>query len=53
LRWRATAGAAVSCDTYVVTAEGPRSVTSMGHNWPQKRIKIQGGSLGRPDILQR
>lgn len=53
LRWRASAGAAVSCDTYVVTAEGPKPVTSMGHNWPQKRIKIQGGSLGRPDILQR
>jgi Xaa-Pro aminopeptidase len=53
LRWRASAGVAVSCDTYVVTAEGPKSVTGMGHNWPQKRIKIQGGSLARPDILQK
>jgi Xaa-Pro dipeptidase len=53
LRWRASAGAATSCDTYVVTAEGPKAVTSMGHNWPQKRIKIQGGSLARPDILQK
>lgn len=53
LRWRASVGAAVSCDTYLVTAEGPRSVTSMAHNWPQKRIKIQGGNLARPEILQR
>lgn len=53
LTWRAAIGAACSCDTYLITAEGPKAVTSMGSTWPQKRIKIQGGSLVRPDILQR
>ncbi|MBY0523013.1 MAG: hypothetical protein K2R98_06425 [Gemmataceae bacterium] len=53
IQWRASVGAATSCDTYLITAEGPKAVTSMGSNWPQKRIKIQGGSLVRPDLLQR
>lgn len=53
LTWQAGVGAACSCDTYLVSTEGPKVLTSMGSTWPQKRIKIQGGSLVRPDILQR
>lgn len=53
IRWRASIGAAVSSDTYLISTEGPKAVTAMGHNWPQKRIKIQGGNLARPEILQR
>ncbi len=53
LTWQPGVGAACSCDTYLVTPEGPKAVTPMGSTWPQKRIKIQGGSLVRPDILQR
>lgn len=53
LTWQASVGSACSCDTYLVTIEGPKAVTSMGSAWPQKRIKIQGGSLVRPDVLQR
>jgi Xaa-Pro dipeptidase len=53
LTWRASVGAAFSCDTYLVTTEGPKAVTAMGSQWPQKRIRIQGGHLVRPEILQR
>jgi Xaa-Pro aminopeptidase len=51
--WQASAGAACSSDTYLVSAEGPKFMTATAQNWPQKRIRIQGGSLSRPDILQR
>lgn len=50
--WRASAGAALSCDTYVVTDEGPRPITAV-EAWPQRRIRIQGADFLRPDILQR
>ncbi len=53
LTWRARVGAAASCDTYLVTPEGPKAMTAMGGQWTPKRIKIQGGTLSRPDILQR
>ena len=50
--WTATAGAAVSCDTYLVSERGPRAVTPP-EVWPLKRVRIQGAECTRPDILVR
>jgi len=50
--WQANAGAAFSCDTLLVTDDGPLAV-SPGASWPMKRIRIQGGEFFRPDILVR
>jgi len=51
--WRSRVGAAASCDTYLITPDGPKAVTTMSSHWPPKRIKIQGGTLIRPDVMQR
>jgi hypothetical protein len=51
--WRASIGAACSCDTYLVTTEGPQLITPVSKQWPQKWIKIQGDTLIRPDVLSR
>jgi Xaa-Pro aminopeptidase len=50
--WIASAGPACSCDTYLVTDKGPKSVTPT-EVWPLKRIRIQGAECIRPDILVR
>ena len=50
--WSASAGAASSTDTFVVTDQGPKVVTPT-EVWPLKRIRIQGAEFVRPDVLQR
>lgn len=50
--WNASAGAANSCDTFLITEEGARLVTPTEY-WPLKRIRIQGAEFVRPDVLQR
>jgi Xaa-Pro aminopeptidase len=50
--WNASAGPAVSCDTYLVTDKGPKPVTPP-EVWPLKRIRIQGAECIRPDVLVR
>jgi Xaa-Pro dipeptidase len=50
--WDVRAGAAASCDTFLVTEEGPKSVSAT-EVWPLKRIRIQGAEFVRPDILAR
>jgi hypothetical protein len=50
--WHASAGAACSCDTFLVTDQGPKLVTPT-EIWPLKRIRIQGAECVRPDVLQR
>ncbi len=50
--WNASAGAANSCDTFLITDEGPRLITPTEY-WPLKRIRIQGAEFVRPDVLQR
>jgi Xaa-Pro aminopeptidase len=50
--WRSSAGAAMSCDTFIVTDKGPKLVTPT-EVWPLKRIRIQGAEFVRPDLLQR
>jgi len=52
ITWNASVGAAVSCDTFIITEDGPRTVTSV-ENWPLKRIKVQGAEFVRPDLLVR
>jgi Xaa-Pro dipeptidase len=50
--WRASAGAALGCDTFLITDKEPEIVTPP-EVWPLKRIRIQGADFLRPDILQR
>jgi Xaa-Pro aminopeptidase len=50
--WNASVGGALSCDTFLLTEDGPRTVTPT-EPWPLKRIRIQGADFTRPDILQR
>jgi hypothetical protein len=50
--WRAGVGAALSCDTFLITDQGPEPITP-AETWPQKRIRVQGGEFLRPFILQR
>ena len=50
--WHASAGCAASCDTFLVTDKGPRTLTPT-ETWPLKRIRIQGAEFVRPDVLQR
>jgi Xaa-Pro aminopeptidase len=52
ITWRASVGAAMSCDTFIVSDDGPQSVTPVEY-WPLRRIRIQGAEFLRPDILQR
>jgi hypothetical protein len=51
--WYASVGTAVSCDTFLITEEGPRTVTGVEQPWPLKRIRIQGADFVRPDVLIR
>ncbi len=50
--WRVSAGAASSCDTFLITDKGPELLTPT-EAWPLKRIRIQGADFLRPDVLQR
>lgn len=52
LTWQASVGAGTSCDTFLITEDGPRAITA-AENWPLKRIRIQGAEFVRPDILVR
>jgi hypothetical protein len=50
--WTPTVGAASGCDTFLITEQGPETITPP-ENWPLLRIRIQGADFFRPDILQR
>jgi Xaa-Pro dipeptidase len=52
ITWHASIGAAVSCDTFLISEDGPRAITA-AENWPLKRIRIQGAEFVRPDLLIR
>jgi hypothetical protein len=52
LTWRARVLSANSCDTFVITEQGPRLVTPP-EMWPLKRIRVQGAEFFRPDLLLR
>jgi Xaa-Pro dipeptidase len=52
ITWLSSVGAAMSCDTFLITEEGARTLT-VPDTWPLKRIRIQGGEFVRPDLLIR
>jgi Xaa-Pro aminopeptidase len=52
ITWNASAGAALSCDTFLITDEGPKVLTP-AEAWPLKRIRIQGAEFVQADVLQR
>jgi Xaa-Pro dipeptidase len=50
--WRSSVGAATSCDTYLVTDQGPEIMTPT-EMWPLRRIQFQGVEFARPYPLER
>ena len=50
--WNAYAGAAASCDTFLITERGQECVTPM-EAWPVKRMRVQNEELLRPYLLVR
>ena len=52
ITWCVAVGSAVSCDTFLITEDGPFPITA-AENWPLKRIRIQGAEFVRPDVLVR
>jgi Xaa-Pro dipeptidase len=50
--WFPSVGAACCGDTFLITDDGPISLTP-AENWPLKRIRVQGAEFLRPDILVR
>jgi Xaa-Pro dipeptidase len=50
--WRGSAGSGLSCDTFLLTEDGPKTITAT-ESWPLKRIRIQGAEFVRPDLLIR
>jgi Xaa-Pro aminopeptidase len=50
--WRASVGTGLSCDTFLITEDGPRTITAT-ESWPLKRIRITGAEFVRPDLLLR
>lgn len=52
ITWQSGVGAGSSCDTFLITEDGPRAITP-AEQWPLKRIRIQGAEFVRPDILVR
>ena len=48
----ASAGAARSGDTYLITDQGPKLLTPT-EIWPLKSLRVQGNVFVQPDILQR
>jgi Xaa-Pro aminopeptidase len=53
IAWSPSAGAAGSCDTFLVTPRGPECVTPPGEGWPGTRVRILETEFDLPDLLQR
>jgi hypothetical protein len=50
--WQASVGAALNCDTYLITPLGPELLT-LTEAWPLKRIRFHGADLFQPGPLER
>jgi hypothetical protein len=50
--WRASVGAGVSCDTYLITEKGPEIVTP-AQSWPLMRIRYHGADILQPCPLEK
>jgi hypothetical protein len=50
--WRPSVGAALSCDTYVITEKGPEIVTP-AQAWPLMRIRFHGADILQPCVLEK
>jgi hypothetical protein len=50
--WQASVGAAVHCDTYLITDQGPEAITTP-ESWPQKRVRYHGADILLPFVLER
>jgi Xaa-Pro aminopeptidase len=52
ISWHASAGAAYSCDTFLVTEKGPEVITPT-EAWPLKRVHFHGADILLPAPLER
>jgi hypothetical protein len=52
ITWRASIGAASSCDTYLVKEDGPQIITPT-EVWPLRRVRFQGVEFSRPFPLEK
>src|SRR5262249_25187770 len=52
ITWQASVGAALNCDTYLITSHGPELVT-LTEAWPLKRIRFHGADIFQPGPLER
>lgn len=52
ITWTVSINGAVSCDTYLLAADGSIPITRV-ENWPVRRVKIGETVVERPDILVR
>jgi hypothetical protein len=52
ITWQTSVGAALNCDTYLVTPLGPELLT-LTEAWPLKRIRFHGADLFQPGPLER
>jgi hypothetical protein len=50
--WRPSVGAALSCDTYLITEQGPEIVTP-AQAWPLMRIRFHGADILQPCPLEK
>jgi Xaa-Pro aminopeptidase len=50
--WRASVGAALSCDTYLITEHGPEIITP-AQAWPLMRIRFHGVDILQPCPLEK
>jgi hypothetical protein len=52
ITWRASVGAAVSCDTYLITDHGPEIITP-AQAWPLMKIRYHGADILQPCPLEK
>jgi Xaa-Pro aminopeptidase len=51
--WGPTVGAAVCCDTFLVSDAGPELLTPANGDWPLVSVRVSGAEFKCPHILER
>jgi Xaa-Pro aminopeptidase len=51
ITWQVSVGAALTCDTYLITPQGPELITP-AEGWPLKRIRLHGADIFQPGPLE-
>lgn len=53
ITWNAAVGAAISTDTFLVSAQGRADLVTLSEEWPLRVVRVQGNDILRPYILVR